>query len=61
MSEPKYKDRADWLLHEPLRPKPVKNSELSPEKRRHVTELRKRLLKEGVITQEQFEVLENEE
>ena len=61
MSEPKYKDRADWLLHEPLKPNPVKNSELTTAQRKWVTEKRKKMVKDGIITQERFDELENEE
>ena len=52
-------DRYLWRITCPIGPgRPVRDDELSPEGRKHVTEIRKRLLKEGKITQETYDRLE---
>lgn len=60
----RYKDMSDhdrylWRITCPIGPgRPVKDEELSPEGRKRLSELRKRFLKEGKITQETYDRLE---
>lgn len=53
-------DRYVWRVTSPLTPTNVKNSELNAEQRENATRIRLRLLKEGKITQEQFNELEKD-
>lgn len=57
--EKRYKELSDhdrfiWRISCPVIPKTVNNNELTDEQRKKATEIRKRLLDEGKITQEQF-------
>ncbi len=54
---PKYKNRRDWMLHEPLKPVTVKYTEMTMERRISLREFQKQLLKDGKITQEEYEDL----
>lgn len=54
---PKYKNRKDWLLHEPLKPRTVKYTEMTMNERIWLRERQKQLLKDGKITQEEYENL----
>lgn len=60
----RYKDMSDhdrylWRITCPIGPgRPVEDEELSPEGRKRLSELRKRLLEEGKISQETYDRLE---
>lgn len=54
---PKYKSRKDWMLHEPLEVRTVKYTEMTMERRISLREFQKQLLKDGRITQEEYEDL----
>ena len=53
-------DRFIWRISSPLSVKVVTNQEMSKEQRKSVRESRLKLLKEGKITQQQFDELEND-
>ena len=53
-------DRFIWRISSPLSAKVVTNKELSKEQRESVRESRLKLLKEGKITQQQFDELEKD-
>lgn len=53
-------DRFLWRISSPLSVKVVTNQEMSKEQRKSVRESRLKLLKEGKITQQQFDELEND-
>lgn len=47
-------DQFIWRISCPVIPETIKNNKLTNEQRKKATEIRKRLLDEGKITQEQF-------
>lgn len=54
---PKYKNRRDWMLHEPIEFRTVKYTQMTMNQRIRLRKRQKRLLKDGKITQEEYENL----